>query len=236
MRSGTSASVRELGPRLWLAALALGVALSGALGGLGCSRGDPPQLHVEGASDSVAPLPAALPKASASAPVDAGAADAELDAAPLDPGTLAQTKDRPAASGPAFEARVRSLWEGIVNDDPERAMPFFFPKSAYEQTKAIVNPASDWKYRLVANYKRDVHVAHTKLGRQATSARFVAIDVPDDHARWVEPGEEGNKTGYWRVYGTKIRYELDGEPRVLDVTSLISWRGEWYLVHLTGFK
>jgi hypothetical protein len=200
-----------------------------------CSRGEPPQLHVEGASDSIAPLPAPVPKPSASAASDAGA-DAEEDAAAIDPGTLPQTKDRPSASGPAFEARVRALWDGIVNDDPERAMTFFFPKTAYEQTKAVANPAGDWKWRLVGNYKRDVHAAHLKLGRQATSARFVAIDVPDPRARWVEPGEEGNKTGYWRVYGTKLRYELDGDPRVLDVTSLISWRGEWYLVHLSGFK
>ncbi len=205
-----------------------------ALALVACSRGEPPQLHGEGASDSIAPLPAPPPRTT-----DAAATDAALEAdapAPVDPQTLPQTHDKPSASVAAFDARVRALWEGIVNDDPELAMPFFFPKGAYEQTKGIVNPASDWKYRLVANYKRDVHAAHLKLGRQATAARFVAVDVPDDRARWVEPGEEGNKTGYFRVYGTKLRYEVDGEPRVLDVTSLISWRGEWYLVHLSGFK
>lgn len=214
-----------------IASLALVLSLAFALA---CSRGEPPQYHAVGASDSIAPLPAPTPRASSSAPIVADAA-AEAEA-PVDPGTLPQTHDKPSASGPAFDARVRALWEAIVNDDPDRALPFFFPKAAYEQTKAITNPASDWKYRLVANYKRDVHAAHLKLGRQATSARFVAIDVPDERARWVEPGEEGNKTGYFRVYGTKLRYELDGDPRVLDVTSLISWRGEWYLVHLSGFK
>ena len=199
-----------------------------------CTRGDPPSLHVEGTSDSVAPLPASPPREAGVS--DAGDAGDATDASAADPGSLPQTHDRPQANGDAFDARVRALWEGIVNDDPDRAMPFFFPKGAYEQTKAIVNPASDWKYRLVANYKRDVHAAHASLGRQATAARFVAIDVPDERARWVEPGEEGNKTGYFRVYGTKLRYEVDGQPRVLDVTSLISWRGEWYLVHLSGFK
>lgn len=212
------------------------VLLALAWAAFACTRGDPPRYHAEGVSDSIAPLPAPPPPASGRADSGDGDAAPDVSAPPVDPGTLPQTHDKPVASGPAFEARVRALWDGIVNDDPERAMPFFFPKSAYEQTKAIVNPASDWKWRLVANYKRDVHAAHLKLGRQATAAKFVAIDVPDERARWVEPGEEGNKTGYFRVYGTKIRYELDGDPRVLDVTSLISWRGEWYLVHLSGFK
>jgi len=38
------------------------------------------------------------------------------------------------------------------------------------------------------------------------------------------------------VYGTRLIYEVKGKERSLEVTSLISWRGEWYVVHLTGFK
>jgi len=203
-----------------------------SLGFLGCSRGDPPSYGGPGVSESVSPLPPAPPR-------DAGATDATADvveAGSIDPGTLPQTGDKPRAEGTVFDLRVQALWEAIVNDDPDRAMPFFFPKTAYAQVKAIVNPESDWKYRLVAAYKRDIHAAHVKLGRQATEARFVAFDVPEEHGKWVDPGEEGNKLGYFRVYGTKLRYEIDGQPRVLDVTSLISWRGEWYIVHLSSFK
>ena len=68
------------------------------------------------------------------------------------------------------------------------------------------------------------------------TAKLVRLDVPDDRARWVEPNEESNKLGYYRVYGTRLVYEVDGKERSFDVTSLISWRGEWYVVHLTGFK
>ena len=147
-----------------------------------------------------------------------------------------QTKDKPEASGAAFDARVAALWDAIVKDDPDRAMPFFFPVTAYEQVKAITNAASDWRRRLVAAYKRDVHALHKRLGDQAASAKFVRADVPQDRARWVEPNEESNKLGYYRVYGTRLVYELDGKERSLEVTSLISWRGEWYVVHLSGFK
>jgi hypothetical protein len=186
---------------------------------------------------AVAPLPlpstegaAATPTATATptrtAPSDAG----------VDPGTLEQTHDKPRGAGAAFDARVGTLWDGIVHDDPDRAMAFFFPVTAYEQVKAIANPGSDWRRRLVANYKRDVHALHARLGDDAETTRLVRVEVPDDRARWVDPGEEGNKLGYYRVYGTRLVYETGGKERAFDVTSLISWRGEWYVVHLTGFK
>lgn len=115
-------------------------------------------------------------------------------------------------------------------------MPFFFPVSAYEQVKAIPSPSSDWRRRLVAAYKRDIRGLAKRLGDKAASAKFVRLEVPDDRARWVEPNEESNKLGYYRVYGTHIIYDVDGKERSFEISSLISWRGEWYVVHLTGFK
>lgn len=210
-----------------------------------------------GVDAAVSPLPPPGDPASAAAAADAGSAtttpgnangdsgasnssitaatNAGVDAGP-DPGSLPQTKDKPEASGAAFDARVAALWDAIVKDDADRAMPFFFPVTAYEQVKAITNPASDWRRRLVAAYKRDVHALHKRLGDQAASAKLVRADVPQDRARWVEPNEESNKLGYYRVYGTRLVYELEGKERSLEVTSLISWRGEWYVVHLSGFK
>jgi hypothetical protein len=71
---------------------------------------------------------------------------------------------------------------------------------------------------------------------RAGDVKLLRADVPMDRARWVEPNEESNKLGYYRVYGTRLVYELDGKEKTLEITSLISWRGEWYVVHLTGFK
>jgi hypothetical protein len=213
----------------------------------GCTRGEPPA--PPGIDASVAPLPAPTPSSSAApaidaaAPTDGGggsgsgdAKKAELDAG--DPGALAQNKDRPKAEGAVFAARSTALWEAIVKDDPDLAMTFFFPVSAYLQVKDVGSPASDWKHRLVGAFKRDIHALHARLGDKASSAKLVRFDVPDDRAKWVEPGEEYNKLGYWRVYGTRIVY-TSGEgtrERSFEISSLISWRGEWFVVHLTGFK
>ncbi len=181
---------------------------------------------------------AALPDSAAGAPlVDAGV-DASVSEAPSGDadGRLPQTHARPELTGAAFQARSRALFDAIARDDVAHAMPFFFPLTAYGQVKAIANPAADWNARLVAHYARDIHALHASLGAHASRAQFVSADVPMDRARWVEPGEEYNRIGYFRVYGTKLRGTLDGAPIALDVTSLISWRGEWYCVHLTGVK
>lgn len=202
------------------------------LGGLGsaCHQGEPPSpVNVDAA---VSPLPP--PRTAAAAPTTA--ASSVAPPAGPDPGTLPQTSDKPEATGAVFNARVTALWEAIAKDDPDRAMPFFFPVTAYEQVKAITNASSDWRRRLVAAYKRDVHGLHKRLGDHAADAKFVRADVPQERARWVEPNEESNKLGYYRVYGTRLVYEVDGKEKSLEVTSLISWRGEWYVVHLSGFK
>jgi hypothetical protein len=149
---------------------------------------------------------------------------------------LPQTHDKPSASGTAFDGRVNALWDAIVQDDPALAMPFFFPLGAYEQVKDVGNPASDWKHRLVAAYHHDIHALHAHLGGEASRAKLVSLDVPEARARWVDPGEEYNKIGYYRVFGSKLRYDVAGTARSFDVKSLISWRGEWYVVHLSAVK
>jgi len=198
---------------------------------LGCTRNAPPTPDVDA---RVAPLPAATVPVPSVAPVASSSVVAPRDGG--DPGALPQTRDKPPASSDALEERARALWDGIAQDDPDRAMPFFFPVSAYEQVKAIPSPASDWRRRLVAAFKRDVHALAKRLGDAASSASFVRLEVPDERARWVEPNEESNKIGYYRVYGTRLVYAVDGKERAFDISSLISWRGEWYVVHLTGFK
>ncbi|HEU5306553.1 MAG TPA: hypothetical protein VFW97_04450 [Acidimicrobiia bacterium] len=164
------------------------------------------------------------------------ATTATTTATTADPGALPQTDDHPSASGPTFTAGVDGLWEAIRQDRPELGLPFFFPQRAYLQVKAISDPAGDYQHRLIANFEEDVHSLHAQLGTDAADATLVGITVPDDQAVWVQPGEESNQLPYWRVYGSTIQYELDGQTGSFPVTSLISWRGEWYVVHLGAIR
>jgi len=153
-----------------------------------------------------------------------------------DPGSLTQTQDKPTTTSPKFGANVAALWQAIVTDDPIKAMPFFFPLGAYLQVKAISNPESDWRTRLVAGYVEDIHALHAKLGAKAGTAQLVGMDVPESQAVWVKPGVEYNKGSYWRVYGAQLRYTADGQSGSFPIASMISWRGEWYVVHLNSIR
>ena len=152
-------------------------------------------------------------------------------------GSLPQTDAKPTATGATFDAGVQALWQSVVKDDPTIGQAFFFPRAAYLQVKAISDPAGDYQNRLLANFADDIHQLHAKLGADA-AARAVR-----GHRRAERPGRVGrrpdteyNQLPYWRVYGTTLRYSVDGAEQSFPVTSLISWRGEWYVVHLGAIR
>jgi hypothetical protein len=153
----------------------------------------------------------------------------------VDPGTLPQTGQLPGAGDALLSAHVQDLWQAVVDGRPDEALPFFFPLHAYIQVKGISDPVHDYQTRLIPNFEQDVHALHTELGAAASSARLTGISVPDA-AQWIRPGVEYNKGSYWRVYGTTVNYMEGGTGRSFPITSLISWRGEWYVVHLGAIR
>lgn len=158
----------------------------------------------------------------------AGAAGGERAA---DPGKLPQTTTLPSAGTPWFRARMAALWRGIVRNEPWAARGAFFPRSAYLQVKAVPAAGSDFSRRLLGNFALDIHAAHALLGRDAGTARLVGVRVPREWA-WIQPGYCYNRIGYWHAPGSRLVYREDGQLRSFGIYSLISWRGQWYVVHL----
>jgi hypothetical protein len=188
----------------------------------------PPSVPAAGAS-SAGGAPSA---ASGGAP--SAAEPSLLDAAGK---PLPQTEDEPRIDTPAFLRRMERLAHAIASDDPELAISTFFPVIAYAEVKAIARPERDHERRLLAAFRRNVHEYHRSLGKRAAGARFAGVEVPEAAARWMKPGSEGNRLGYFRVLRSKLRLALaDGGERTFEITSMISWRGEWYVVHLHGFE
>jgi len=170
----------------------------------------------------------------ASAPPAPSAASPSL----IGPGgaPLPQTEDKPSASSAAFRKNVELVAAAILSGDPIPAHPAFFPLVGYRQVKAIADPARDYERRLLASFDRDVREYHRALGKDPSGVTFAGIDVPEARAEWIKPGREGNKVGYYRVLRSKLRFTLaSGKEKSFELTSLISWRGEWYVVHLNGF-
>jgi hypothetical protein len=88
----------------------------------------------------------------------------------------------------------------------------------------------------VRAFERDIHQYHRVLGTRAAGAEFASIELRTQAVRWMAPGSEGNRVGYYRVTRSRLWVQPPlGKAESFELTSLISWRGAWYVVHLQGF-
>ena len=206
------------------AGLAAALLLTGALGLVACKAG---------ADDETLPVEAS---ATTTTTTVAPTTTMPTTTTTIDPGTLPQTEDKPTGSGPQWDTDVAGLWQAIVTDDPAPARSFFFPLTAYRQVKAISDIDGDYQKRLIAYYEDDIHTLHAKLGADAANAVLVGLDVNTPNVTWIKPGVEYNKGAYWRVQDNTLRYTVNGQKRSFVVKSMISWRGQWYVVHLSSIR
>jgi hypothetical protein len=149
-----------------------------------------------------------------------------------DAGTLPQTDQVPTTSDPAFAAAMAALWNGVVSGDAATAMPAFFPEGAYVQLKDIAGVSSDYTNRLAAEYGLDVVAAHQLLGADPSAAQFVGVDADASYAHWVPAGVCDNGVGYYEMPNARVVYTVGGQTSSFGIASMISWRGEWYVIHL----
>jgi hypothetical protein len=127
---------------------------------------------------------------------------------------------------------IQALWRGIRHDSPHAALYAFFPLRAYEKVKAIGDPSGDYTGRLLLDYRLDLHAAHELLGADPGAARLIRVIVPHADIHWVPPGACDNGLGYYEVPNSRLVYRVAGRVRSIGIASLISWRGNWYVVHL----
>ena len=135
--------------------------------------------------------------------------------------------------GPELLERARGLFEAIVKDEPERGEAFWFPREPFLPLKDVKDPGKYWD-QLHRSYVNDVHALHGKR-KSWDKAAFVGFDGWS-HPRWVKPGDEANKIGYHRAFRGKLRYRVDGEDGEIEVRTLITWQGRWFITHLRKIK
>ncbi len=148
------------------------------------------------------------------------------------PGVLPQTAQLPSSTSAEFTARMQDLFQGVAILDLPNAVKSFFPLPAYLQVKALTDNSFDYADRLLLHFTLDLEAAHALLMSQGTSFSFVGMKVDAAHAAWIPPGACSNKLGYWHLPGSRLLYRANGILYSIGVLSLISWRGEWYVVHM----
>ncbi len=124
---------------------------------------------------------------------------------------------------------MHDIWLAVTTGDPDYARPAFFPEKAYEQVKAIADPESDWQDRLWYDFTLDLAAVHKLVGKNATLTKVV---TPTQYAQWIPAGACYNSTGYWHLPGSRLVYREGGVTHSFGLASFISWRGDWYLIHL----
>ena len=224
---GSSSAVRRR--RRWAAAAAL-VVLAALAGGLAAALSGPsPSPHGAAASSTSRHAGTTTTR---QAPTTTTAPAPTTTTTTTGPGTLPPTDTLPAAATPQFTAEMAALWKGIVAGNVTTAMPAFFPEGAYLQLKDLWNARTDFQDRLVNEFHHDLVAAHELLGSDPSAATFVSVNVPQQYAHWVGPGVCYNSIGYYELPNARVVYRLDGAVKSFGIASLISWRGEWYVVHL----
>jgi len=214
----------KFGARTLAAVLLLSAVLAAA-----CSK-----QTASGPSEAAATTRAAGPTPSSSTsigPTPSASAWPVILPVPVARAGLHQSRNRPAANSPVFHAEMTDLWAAIVTGRPKLGLSAFFPLVAYEQVKAVADPAADWQNRLVAEFNLDVAAAHELIGQRARHAALLRVIVPEAQASWIDPGVCYNGVGYWHVAGARLVYRVGGRERSIGIASLISWRGRWYVVH-----
>jgi hypothetical protein len=210
-----------------------------------CGNSTPPPRDAAPADASAAPTPTPTPPPTQAAPVaDAGAAtdagaEPAVDAGPEpDAGAVAAAPFAPdnkvaPTSGPELLERARGLFDAIVKDEPERGEAFWFPKEPFIPLKDVKEPGKYWT-QLHRTYVNDIHALHAKR-KSWERAELLGFDGWS-HPKWVKPGDEANKIGYYRAFRGKLRYRIDGEDAEIEVRTIITWQGRWFITHLSKFK
>jgi hypothetical protein len=187
------------------------------------------------ASPASAGSASASGQASAAPPSDAGAPNAAADdagASAPPPSVVADNKVSPT-EGPELQERAKALFEAIVKDEPERAESFWFPREPFIPLKDIKDPGKYWD-QLHRTYAKDVHALHKKR-KSWDGAEFVSFGGWA-RTKWVPPGDEANKIGYYRAFDGKLRFRQGDKDGSLDVHVIITWQGRWYITHLRKFR
>jgi hypothetical protein len=136
---------------------------------------------------------------------------------------------KPPLTSQDLSERAEHLLRAIAENEPTLADDFFFPKEPFVPLKDVQDPAR-YHAQLLATFHRDIREIHSKR-RDWTGTTFAAFELGTPPT-WVAPGKEYNKIGYYRTFHGKLRFRTGERTAEIDVGTIISWDGRWYVTHL----
>jgi len=140
---------------------------------------------------------------------------------------------KPPLASEDLSERAAHLLHAVVENDPSSGDDFFFPRDPFIPLKDVKDPGG-YHAQLLAAYHRDIRELHAKR-KDWSGASFVSFELGTPPT-WVAPGKEYNKIGYFRTFHAKLRYRLGDRTAEIDVGTIISWDGRWYVTHLLPIR
>jgi hypothetical protein len=135
----------------------------------------------------------------------------------------------PPADAKDLEEHASDLFQAIAKDDPPRGESFWFPKEPFIPLKDPPDPAGYWE-KLHRAYVEDIHVLHrSRASWDGAIFDHFELGTPP---RWMNPGDEHNRIGYYRSLGGSIHYRVGDKEESFVVDVIITWQGRWYVTHL----
>jgi len=217
---------------LWLPALCVALAAST----LPACGGDKPSPTATTATSSAPPPPASAAPAPTATEAPTATATASV-AGELPPAKDADydpaNKAKPPIDSEELQSRARGLFDAVVQNNPALGEDLWFPREPFLILKDIKEPGKYWD-QLHRAYVKDIDKLHKKR-KSWEGADFEKFE-PGAPPKWVKPGDEGNKIGYFRTVKGNLVYKLEGKSHKLEVRVMISWQKRWYITHLGKFK
>jgi hypothetical protein len=139
----------------------------------------------------------------------------------------------PPAASDDLTAHAAALFDAIKTGRPELGEAFFFPREPFLVLKDVTDPANYYK-GLVSSYRHNIKDLHAQR-RTWEGATLRGIKL-EETPRRIPPGREWNKIGYFRTRHARLEYEVDGRQRFIEVHTIISWDGSWYVTHLASIR
>ncbi len=135
----------------------------------------------------------------------------------------------PSTDKADLERRAGDLFQAVVTDDPARGESFWFPREPFIPLKDPPDPAGYWT-KLHNAYVADIHAIHA--ARPSWDGAVFDHFELGDGPRWMKPGTEHNRIGYYRSLGGSLHYRVGEVQDQFAVDAIITWQGRWYVTHL----
>lgn len=176
---------------------------------------------------------------------EAGVQDASVAANPRDAGVepapvTVITTEPSMPQAPAFDLefthRLRHLLDAIVTNDAALCHDVQLPRKAYVEDYASKDLVKKWDRGVDAAFKKSLTRLHRKQKR--VELAFVSLEVPKAMTLVPARARDGWMAPLWRVEHAKLHARPvaqapgDAKDTVIDIASLLFWRGAWYIERL----